>query len=419
MLSKIMEIPKQVNQGRLPGQLVVQITNRCNAQCPQCGMRVTEHIHRNDLSVDEIKRMIDAAAIRGIQAISFTGGEPFLRLNDLTTLINHAALAGIHYIRTGTNGFMFMRHKDPGYLDRVKRLADTLAATPLRNLWISIDSARPETHDQMRGLPGVTEGIAKALPEFHARGLYPAANLGLNRNLGGYPLPPMSESEQEDKPFVTELTDGLRRFYKHVIDLGFTMVNTCYPMSDDTMAKGNDLAAVYAATSSDDIVSFTRRERAVLFSTLLSVIPEFRAHIRVFSPLTSLLALSRFYSEGKRTSYACRGGIDFFFIDASTGNTYPCGYRGHECYGKFWDLDLSSFSRDAHCTECDWECFRDPSELLGPVSGIFVHPFATMRRFLKDSAMRRLLIQDLRYYHACGFFDGRRAMNSRRLARYS
>jgi len=33
----------------IPGQLVVQITNGCNASCPQCGMRVPERFKRSSL----------------------------------------------------------------------------------------------------------------------------------------------------------------------------------------------------------------------------------------------------------------------------------------------------------------------------------------------------------------------------------
>ena len=96
-----------LRQGRLPGQLIIQLTDRCNATCPQCGMNINERFPRHSLSPDDVRRMIDAAADRGIAAISFTGGEPLLPLGDLVALINHAGAAGMSYIRTGTNGFAF------------------------------------------------------------------------------------------------------------------------------------------------------------------------------------------------------------------------------------------------------------------------------------------------------------------------
>lgn len=92
-------------KGRMPGQLVIQITDRCNATCPQCGMRTTSDFPRTRLSTERIKAIIDAAGEKGIQALSFTGGEPMLLRKDLPELIRHAGKAGIPYIRTGTNGF--------------------------------------------------------------------------------------------------------------------------------------------------------------------------------------------------------------------------------------------------------------------------------------------------------------------------
>ncbi len=94
-------------QGKVPGQLVIQLTDRCNATCPQCGMRVTEPFPRSRLSVDTVKAILDKAAATGVKIISFTGGEPLMFLDDLITLIKHAGNIGIAYIRTGTNGYLF------------------------------------------------------------------------------------------------------------------------------------------------------------------------------------------------------------------------------------------------------------------------------------------------------------------------
>ncbi|MDL1968608.1 MAG: glycosyltransferase [Deltaproteobacteria bacterium] len=170
---------------RIPGQLVIQLTDRCNAFCPQCGMRVTKKFKRSTLSADNVKRIIDAAAQKGVNVVSFTGGEPFLFLDRLVMFIKYAGEAGIEYIRTGTNGFMFANHHSAHFESRVKKVAETLVSTLLRNFWISIDSAVPSVHEQMQGLPDVIAGIEKALPIFHEQGIYPSANLGINRNVGG------------------------------------------------------------------------------------------------------------------------------------------------------------------------------------------------------------------------------------------
>ena len=93
--------------GRLPGQLVMQITNRCNALCPQCEMRKTSKIRRATMSADQAKALVDNAAENQIKAFSVTGGEPFLFPETTKEILLYAEKKGIRYTRTGTNGFFF------------------------------------------------------------------------------------------------------------------------------------------------------------------------------------------------------------------------------------------------------------------------------------------------------------------------
>ena len=174
-----------VFHNRVLGQLVIQYTDQCNATCPQCGMRVTERFPRSTIEMDEIKRMIDSAAARGVSALSFTGGEPLLFPDRLAEMIQYAGSAGIEMIRTGTNGYLFKNPESDGFTSRVTKLAEKLADTPLRNFWISIDSSIPAVHEQMRGFANGMEGIRKAIGIFHQNGIYPSANLGVNRNING------------------------------------------------------------------------------------------------------------------------------------------------------------------------------------------------------------------------------------------
>ncbi|MFZ5965723.1 MAG: radical SAM protein [Bacillota bacterium] len=401
--------------GRIPGQLIIQLTDKCNAKCPQCGMRVTEKFERSKLKLDDVKRMIDAAAEKGVESLSFTGGETFLFFDDLVALINHAGQVGIEYIRTGTNGFLFINSDEASFEKRIGKMAETLAKTKIRNLWISIDSAEGTLHEDMRGLPGVIKGIEKALPIFHQHGIYPSVNLGINRNIGGVSNAQGDHRKFNPDEFYNTYREAFKRFYSFVIDLGFTIVNTCYPMSvDSESAKG--LSAVYGATAIDEVIKFSQQERVLLFKALMDTIPEFRSKIRIFSPRTSLYALIEQYLGNDSYSYACRGGIDFFFVDAKTGNTYPCGYRGEENFGKLWELDLNKIDQKAFCKQCDWECFRDPSELLGNLLDLYGKPFSTLNRLIKDKEYCNLWTSDLKYYKACDFFNGRMAPNYDKLA---
>jgi len=406
---------------RVPGQVVIQLTDRCNATCPQCGMRKTERFRRSPLDGDSVRRIIDAAAAKGVEALSFTGGEPMLLRSELADHIRYAGRAGIPYIRTGTNGFFFADTDLHDFEDRIRAIADHLADTPLRNFWISLDSALPHVHETMRGLRGVVSGIARALPVFHDRGLFPSVNLGINRNISAETMKTRAAAAgrlDEAATFYRRFQSGFRAFYRQVIDLGFTIVNSCYPMS----VTGGDesLDAVYAASASDPVVSFTAGEKALIYKALMDTIPEFRSRIRIFSPRASLNALMHQHDGNGNGSrpYPCRGGIDFFFIDARDGDTYPCGYRGHQNLGKFWDLDIHRIPESPECRACDWECFRDPSELFGPILECTSAPFALADRLRGNPRFFQLWLADLWYYQACDFFDGRRPPDPRRLARF-
>ncbi|MFO7970933.1 MAG: radical SAM protein [Desulfobacterales bacterium] len=406
----------------MPGQLVIQFTDHCNACCPQCGMNITNHFPRHRLHVDDAKRILDAAAQKGICVVSFTGGEPMLHLDDLISLINHAGQAGIEYIRTGTNGFVFSKYQSHEFTSRVTRLAEALAETPLRNFWISIDSAVPDVHERMRGFKGLISGIEKALPIFHEHGIFPSANLGINRNMGGESTRQMriiDGSIGEINRFQSTYMDAFRSFYRLVGEMGFTIVNSCYPMSVESPGGGSELSAVYAATSREDLVSYNKIEKAVLFKTLFLTIPEFRHRIRIFSPLTSLRALFKSYSEEGYDAYPCRGGIDAFFVDSREGNTYPCGYRGNENLGQFWALDPKRFDAKKSCRLCDWECFRDPSELFGPLLQARSSPFGLLRKIIKDPEYVAVWTSDLSYYRACDLFDGRCPPKYWKLAKFA
>lgn len=228
----LMRLLTNIVRKQVPGQLVIQLTDKCNATCPQCGMRVTETFERSVLSSDDVKRILDAAAQRGVRIVSFTGGEPLLFLNELAMFIKYAGKAGIEYLRTGTNGFMFVNPGGASFQSRVRRVVETLAETPLRNFWISIDSVVPSVHEEMRGLPGVIKGIEKALPIFHEHGIYPSANLGINRNVGGFATKSIRRNRYSNDrdylaAFFMAFRKAFRMFHHFVIGMGFTMVNNC------------------------------------------------------------------------------------------------------------------------------------------------------------------------------------------------
>lgn len=404
----------RILRGRAPGQLIVQYTDKCNAACPQCDMRMSAAFQRSTLPFDTAKRSIDHAAANGVAALSITGGEPLLYLKDVSALLKHAHDSGILLTRTGTNGFLFVNSDKPDFEARVTRVAESLIAARVYTFWISIDSADAQVHETMRGLPGVIAGIRKALPIFHRLGLHPSVNLGINRNVAGAAAP---RFENPDDTYAF-FRAAFRRFYDTVINLGFTIANACYPMSTPAQ-DSTGLAAVYQATANAPIVDFAPAERAAMYRALHDTIPEYRGKIRIFSPRTSLLSLIRQHTGGENHAAPCRGGVDYFFVDAKRGHAFPCGYRGSEDLGPYWALDLNKKTEPATCRKCDWECWRDPSELTEPGLALTSRPWSLISRTVTDPIYARTWWEDVRYMRACNYYSARTKPDYAKLARFA
>lgn len=394
----------EVKKGYANPQLVIQYTTLCNADCPQCGMRRSNKIKRVKLEMDYVKKVIDYAVSKwNIKFLSFTGGEPFIFVNDIIELINYASNMGIKYIRTGTNGYVFQysASKANEFEKNTRLLIEKLSETKLYTLWISLDSSDPKTHEKMRGFDGLLKGIEKAIRIFEEYGMHPAANLGLNRNIAGqYSQEEINNFDKEK--FYERYRYGISRFYELAINMGFTIANTCYPMSIE------DNTYSYYATSQEDIVRFKPEEKLVLYKALYDSASYYRSKIRIFTPRSSLYSLINSYNKVK---YPCRGGIDYFYLDAQNGHIYPCGYRANDDFGEIWDINLDDLRKSKpNCTKCDWECFRDPTELIQPVIDFYRNPFSIPYELAID-IKKRLWFRDLLYFYACDFFNMRSKPN--------
>jgi len=118
-----------------PYRMDLALTYRCNNNCSHCyNARSRQY---PELSTAEWKRVIDLLWQLGIPHIVFTGGEPTLR-DDLPELIAHAEGLG-QITGINTNG---RRLKDPAFLQ-------SLVQAGLDHIQITLESNRPDIHDQM------------------------------------------------------------------------------------------------------------------------------------------------------------------------------------------------------------------------------------------------------------------------------
>lgn len=81
----------------------LHVTHHCNLNCIGCYSAVDARNARRDLTLDELRGIIDALADAGCQHLVISGGEPFLR-DDLPAIVAYARERGIDSVDVLTNG---------------------------------------------------------------------------------------------------------------------------------------------------------------------------------------------------------------------------------------------------------------------------------------------------------------------------
>ena len=77
----------------LPKEIVLEITQNCNLNCPVC---FRQH-RKKELTLNKIKKVIDECVGLGIKTIRFTGGEPLL-YRDIRAALSYAKGKGLYVI---------------------------------------------------------------------------------------------------------------------------------------------------------------------------------------------------------------------------------------------------------------------------------------------------------------------------------
>jgi radical SAM protein with 4Fe4S-binding SPASM domain len=143
-------VPYLVGGGKAwtPQSVTFELTLRCNLSCQMCPLDLPRMMHdkthpdfvkerqRAELGTEEVKRVITDIAEMGVQDMTITGGEVFLR-KDVFEIVEHITKTPIH-LCVNTNGW-FLRPDEARHLVSLKPHA----------LSISIDGP-DDLHDEIR-----------------------------------------------------------------------------------------------------------------------------------------------------------------------------------------------------------------------------------------------------------------------------
>src|SRR5436305_4485151 len=135
----------------------VSVTKRCNVRCLYChdeglGPVLKPRMpHEDEMSGEEIERLLRIAREYGIRSVKFTGGEPLIRL-DMEKIIDRA-VRQIPDVSMTTNGSMLAKR------------AEGLRSAGLKRVNVSIDALDPAASREIRKgeLAPVLLGIEAAL----------------------------------------------------------------------------------------------------------------------------------------------------------------------------------------------------------------------------------------------------------------
>jgi MoaA/NifB/PqqE/SkfB family radical SAM enzyme len=128
-----------LKQAYRPLNAQIEVTLHCNARCVFCSIwkKDFQKELKEELTTEQMKRIIDDIDRLGVNLISFTGGEPTLR-KDLPEIIEYTADKGI---MTGiaTNGYYLFDMIKEGKLNKLE--------------WVMVSVDWPDDrHDKYRGI---------------------------------------------------------------------------------------------------------------------------------------------------------------------------------------------------------------------------------------------------------------------------
>jgi MoaA/NifB/PqqE/SkfB family radical SAM enzyme len=137
---------------RKPFSVLLQVTNRCNMQCSFCDFWPNAAPKKDELTLDDYRRVAKELAETGCYAVSIEGGEPFVR-PDLVEIVR--AFGKHHVPMLFTNGWYVTRENARALWDAGLVHAD-----------VSIDYPDALRHDKKRGMIGATERAWRAVDHF-------------------------------------------------------------------------------------------------------------------------------------------------------------------------------------------------------------------------------------------------------------
>src|SRR5947208_11216056 len=137
MSTLMQEMNQRALDAGVPLSVHLDVTYRCNERCVHCYL---DHDDHGEMTLAEIRDVLDQMAEAGVFFLTISGGEVLMRM-DFFDILAHAR-ARMFSVKVKTNAFMIREAE-----------AERLARAGLASVQVSIYSHRPEVHDAITKLP--------------------------------------------------------------------------------------------------------------------------------------------------------------------------------------------------------------------------------------------------------------------------
>ncbi|UCF04330.1 MAG: radical SAM protein [bacterium] len=144
-------------------QLNIDLTNRCNLNCPCCFANANASNTLYEVSRSQIEHMLQTSRNvrpRRNKTIQYAGGEPTIH-PDFVWAVRRAKEIGFTYVMVATNGLTFARNRDLAYRSK---------EAGLDALYLQFDGTTDEIYMRTRGRP-IAELKYRAIENARAAGI--------------------------------------------------------------------------------------------------------------------------------------------------------------------------------------------------------------------------------------------------------
>jgi cyclic pyranopterin phosphate synthase len=173
-----MPTPMRDPFGREIRSLRLSVTQACDLACAHCH-REGQEVSAEEMTLEEIERVVAVSASLGVRKVKITGGEPLMR-KDIVDVVSRISPL-VREVSMTTNG------------SRLSEMAAALKVAGLARVNVSLHSLDPRTNERMCGVD-MTAHVVAGIKDAVEVGLSPVkVNMVVFRDINHDMIPPMMD----------------------------------------------------------------------------------------------------------------------------------------------------------------------------------------------------------------------------------